>query len=212
VLAVSSGALPACGPTGQGSADEPAKLFEAMQAIQGVLVHQNSWIGWGEGTDTNAGDVPTMTALGASRTNGRWTVSLLQPIVRCEPSQGGFDPTSMVRKAPSLTATGPSLVARCFTGGTNEASVVAAVGLGTSGKPNVMLAIDCGITALDLKEKAIVIHRADLAEGSGRPLQNEHDFELQAVGRSADLAPTNPADVAEFRQMCHKVPTFQASM
>jgi len=181
--------------------DDPS-FFGGATETAGVFVGSDIWIGWGRTTHADFEDVEVVTALGAKREGGKWRTTLIQPIASCSPGRGGFDPKEYVKEAPELLSTGASLVADCEIGGTNGASVVAVVGVGTRDIPTVVLAVTCGVTGFDLQGPTLELHRADLRESASAPSTGEFTYQLEMPeGRSA-LRPVNLDDWDRFDSEC----------
>ena len=128
---------------------------------------------------------------GAVETKRQWRVRLL---ARYQTSpQMASDPcrTEQTRR---LVPGEPVLVVGCFDGGSDQESFVAVLGFNPGvGLPEVLLAIDCGVTGWAMRGSSLVVESSDLQSGAGIPSPRHPDvaFAWQADGQWGSLLPAH---------------------
>jgi hypothetical protein len=179
-----------CGPS---SVPTAAELFGMATVIAQTSHDRAHWLAAGlvcpASSSSCASGLQDLVLGGAVETKGQWRVRLL---ARYQTSpQMASDPcrTEQTRR---LVPGEPVLVVGCFNGGSDQESFVAVLGFNPGvGLPEVLLAIDCGVTGWTMRGSSLVVESSALQSGAGIPSPRHPDvaFAWQTDGQGSRLLP-----------------------
>ena len=137
---------------------------------------------------------------------GQWRVRLL---ARYQTSPQMLSDPCRVKQTRQLVAGEPVIIVGCFNGGSDQESFVAVLGFNPGVQlPEVLLAIDCGVTGWVMRGSSLVIESSKLQSGAAIPSPRHRDvsFTWQQDGQAGSILPAQA-----YGSVGHKDPASRAS-
>jgi hypothetical protein len=190
VLVLLTSVIAGCEPSGVPTA---AELFGMTTVIAQTGDSGAHWLAAGlvcpGSSGSCASGLQDLVLGGAVETRGQWRVRLL---ARYQTSHQMASDPCRTEQTRQLVPGEPVLVVGCFNGGSDQESFVAVLGFNPGvGLPEVLLAIDCGVTGWAMRGSSLVVESSDLQSGADIPSPRHPDlaFAWQADGQWGSLLP-----------------------